>query len=93
MREYDRYGDYSQQGQEATGSSNTDAVKFLLLGMGIGAGVALLLSPRSGTEIRRSIRNGLRNAFSGISEGTHNLRERGSNLLGFTRHEAAGTKR
>jgi hypothetical protein len=92
MHEYDRYGDYSQQGPEAEGSSNTHAVKFLLLGMGIGAGVALLLSPRSGTEIRRSIRSSLSNALSGISEGSHNLRERGSNLLGFTRREA-GTRR
>jgi gas vesicle protein len=92
MREYDRYGDYIQQGPEGWGSS-ADAVKFLLLGMVIGAGVTLLLSPRNGTEIRRSIRTGVRNAFSGISEGTQNLRERGSNLLGFTRREASGTRR
>jgi gas vesicle protein len=88
MSEYDRFGEYSQQNQKSDDRDDrNDAVKYLLIGMGIGAGITLLLSPRSGTEIRRAIRHGLRSTFHGISAGTQNLRERGSNLLGFTRRE------
>ena len=86
MNEYDRYGEYTQQTQESsTGSNVGNAVKFLLIGMGVGPAAALLLSPKSGNEIRRAIRRGLRSTLDGISEGTHRLRERGSNLLGFNR--------
>ena len=90
MNEYDRYGEYTQQTQESsTGSNVGNAVKFLLIGMGIGAAAALLLSPKSGNEIRRAIRRGLRSTLDGISEGTQSLRERGSNLLGFNRRRSS----
>ena len=84
--EYDRYGDYTQQAQETSTRPNVgSAVKFLLIGMGIGAAVALLLSPMSGSEVRNAVRRGFRSTLDGISEGTQSLRERGSNLLGFNR--------
>lgn len=84
MNEYDRYGDYTEQTQEASGE-NGSAIKFLLIGMGIGAAIVLLVSPVSGAELRRTITRGFRSTVNGISQGTQNLRERGSNLLGFSR--------
>ena len=90
MNEYERYGEYSQKNIEEAGQTNAGtAAKFLLIGMGIGAAVALLASPASGNEIRNAIGRGFRNAFDGISEQTRNLRNRGSNLLGFNRRKVA----
>ena len=90
MNDYERYGDYTQQTGERTGGSNTSAVKYLLIGVGIGAAAALLFSPMSGSEVRAAIGRGCRNAFNGLSQQTRNLREKGSNLLGFNRRRAAG---
>ena len=70
MNEYERYGDYTQQTQETpTGLKVGNAVKFLLIGMGIGAATALLLSPKSGNEIRRAreLRRSGRNLGNGAT--------------------------
>lgn len=85
MNKYERYGDYSQQGggQTSTQSDKLTAVKYLVLGMGIGAAVALLFAPMSGADCRDAIRRGYRTTLDGISEQTRNLRQKGSNLLGF----------
>ena len=90
MSDYERYGDYNQQssGNVAEKGSGANAVKFLLIGVGIGAAAALLFTPVSGRECRETIRKGYRNALDSISEQTRNLRERGSNLLGFSRKKA-----
>jgi len=89
MSDYERYGDTQQRSgtvPERGGAGN--AVKFLLIGAGIGAAVALLFTPMSGRECRETIRKGYRNALDSISEQTRNLRERGSNLLRFGRKKA-----
>jgi len=85
MNEYERYGDYSQQGsdQTSTRSDKLTAVKFLVIGMGIGAAVALLLAPMSGADCREAIRKGYRSTLDGIGDQARNLREKGSKLLGF----------
>ncbi len=89
MNEYQRYGEYAEQNVEGvTGAGNP--LKLLLIGMGIGAAVALLVTPVKGSELRNALGRGFRSAFEGISEQTRNLRSRGSNLLGFTRRRAAG---
>jgi len=90
MNEYERYGDYTQQRTDSAGSSGAGrAVVFLLIGIGIGAAAAVLLTPVSGVECREGIRKGYRNALDGISQQTRSLRERGSNLLGFVRRKVA----
>ena len=61
------------------------AIAPLLLGIGIGAGIALLLAPTSGRELRSAIGRGCRRTLEGISRGTRELRQRGANLLNFTR--------
>ena len=88
MDEYQNYGEYTQQSKENGGTNTGTAIKFLLLGIGVGAAAALLFSPMSGREVREAISHGCRNAIDGISQQTRNLRERGSNLLGFNRKRA-----
>lgn len=86
MNEYDRYGDYSQQTQEkSSGAGVGRIITFLLIGAGVGAVVALLLAPRSGSDLRDSITRRYRRTVDNVSARTRDLRERGSNLLGFTR--------
>jgi gas vesicle protein len=86
MNEYDRYGDYTQQSQESSGKSNSaDAVKYMLIGMGIGAVVALLLAPASGSEIRNAVRRRFRSTVDGLNDRAQHLKRQGSNLLGFSR--------
>ena len=86
MTDYERYGDDKQQAKEPTSAGNTGtAIKFLLIGVGIGAATALLFAPMSGRDAREAIRHGCQTALDGISEQTRNLRQRGSKLLGFRR--------
>jgi len=90
MSDYERYGDYTQQssGTVQEKGSGANAVKFLLIGVGVGAAVALLFTPMSGRDLRQAIDHGCRSALNGIGEQTRNLRERGANLLGFNRKKA-----
>lgn len=86
MNEYQRYGDYSQQTPEQSGGAGVGTViAFLLIGAGIGAGVALLLAPKSGPDLRDTITRRYRSTVDNVSARTRDLRERGSNLLGFHR--------
>jgi gas vesicle protein len=86
MNEYQRYGDYSQQVQERSGGAGAGSIiTFLLIGAGVGAIVALLLAPNSGTDLRDGISRRFRRTVDNVSARTQDLRERGSNLLGFTR--------
>lgn len=89
MNEYQRYEDYSLDVDEVDSTSNVGrTITFFLIGMGVGAAAALLFTPMSGRDLRGAIGNGCRRAVDGISEQTRNLRERGSNLLGFKRRKA-----
>lgn len=87
MNEYQRYGDYAEQRQEREGSGAGagTVVTFLLIGAGIGAALALLLTPKRGDELRGAIGRGYRKTVDGVSQRTRELRDRGSNLLGFER--------
>jgi gas vesicle protein len=58
---------------------------WLVLGIGIGAAVALLLTPCTGRELRSALAFGYRRTISGVSLGTQQLRQHGCNLLSFTR--------
>jgi YtxH-like protein len=54
---------------------------FLLAGIGIGSGVALLLAPDSGEEIRHAIGRRYHKTVKRISRHTEDLRERAEDLL------------
>lgn len=94
MNKYERYGDYSQQQQfqEQIVPSAGSIVRFLLVGAGIGAVLAVLFTPKSGSELRTAIGRGYRRSMHGVTERTRALRERGSNLLGFNRGREPGTE-
>ncbi|HEY6305734.1 MAG TPA: YtxH domain-containing protein [Candidatus Angelobacter sp.] len=77
------------------------AIALVLAGIGIGAGLALLLTPRRGEEVRDAIGRGYRKTVAGLSERAHDLREdlrerahdlkadlqeRAPKLLRFARH-------
>lgn len=54
---------------------------ILATGVGIGSGVALLLAPDSGEEVRRTIGRNYRKAAKSIGRHTEDLRERAEDLL------------
>ncbi len=73
----------SRRPLEAAATDTDSALKWLLVGIGIGAGLALLFAPTSGPELRGKIGRGFGQTWNGLSRGTENLRQRGSNLLSF----------
>jgi gas vesicle protein len=84
MSEYSRYEDPNWQLENiSTGRPAGSTIAWLLAGIGIGAGIALLLAPSSGREARDWISRGCRRTIDGISRGTQGLRQRGSKLLNF----------
>jgi gas vesicle protein len=56
------------------------AIALVLAGIGIGAGLALLLTPRRGEEVRDAIGRGYRKTVAGLSERAQDLRERAHDL-------------
>jgi gas vesicle protein len=84
------YARYEEQNRQPMKSSNAGpGLIWLLVGLGVGAGAALLFAPRSGRDLRSSITFGCRRAMDGISRGTQELRQHGSNLLRFGRYHAS----
>jgi len=90
MRDYARYVGpiwETERGSKRNQASN--ALGSLLLGIGIGAGIALLLTPSTGRELRRALASGYRRTINGVSRGTQQLRKHGSNLISFTRRRSS----
>ena len=90
MREYARYVGPAwdmERGSERNQRSN--AVGWFLLGIGLGASVALLLTPSTGRELRSALASGYRRTVNGVSRGTQQLRQHGSNLISFTRRRSS----
>src|SRR5260370_41996413 len=56
-------------------------IAFLIAGIGIGSGVALLLAPSSGEEVRHVIGRGYRKTVKSIGRRTEDLRDRAEDLL------------
>jgi hypothetical protein len=97
MREYTQFKEqfkeqYWRPERSSNGRVTASTVSWLLIGIGLGAGAALLLAPLTGRELRGAIAHGCRRTLTGIgggiSRGTQELRQRGSNLLNFNRHHA-----
>ena len=85
MREYARYqGPWWKLEQRSQRNQGSNAIGWLLLGIGIGAAVALLLAPSTGRELRSALASGYRRTANGVSRGTQQLRQHGSNLISFS---------
>jgi gas vesicle protein len=67
---------------------SVNSLVWLLLGIGIGAGAALLLTPANGREVRSALAHGYRRTRDGVSRGTRQLRQHGSNLISFSRRSS-----
>jgi gas vesicle protein len=90
MQEYARYvgpGWEMERGPERNQSSN--AVGWFLLGIGIGATIALLLIPSTGGELRSALASGYRRTVKVVSRGTQQLRRHGSNLISLKRKQSS----
>jgi hypothetical protein len=56
------------------------AVALVLAGIGIGAGLAMLLTPKRGDEVREAIGRGYRRAVDELNERAQDLRSRALDL-------------
>ena len=57
-----------------------EVAAYLLVGAAIGAALTILLTPRSGPEVRHAIARGCRKTVESLTGGAHQLRERAHNL-------------
>src|SRR5215475_9339078 len=57
-----------------------EAAAYLLAGAAIGAALTILLTPRSGPEVRHLIVHGCRRTVASLTGGAHQLRERAHSL-------------
>ena len=90
MNDYRKFGGYTGELAETTSASMAGtAVTFLLIGVAVGAAVALLFSPVNGEDVRNAISRGYRRTVDGVTDRTRDLRQRGSNLLGIERGSEA----
>ena len=92
MRDYVEYEEQfwrpEEEEENEERSTRGGTAKWLLLGIGVGAGVALLLARKNGWDVPGSIARGCRQTLNGISRGTQELRRHGSNLINFNRTQA-----
>jgi len=76
--------------ENQSGSMNGSLIGGFLLGAVIGAGVALLLAPASGTETRRRLAEGARGLKEGAQdklEGVQQKVKQGASAVGAALHE------
>lgn len=86
MGEYAHYvdpGSEMERGAEQNQSSNP--LGWLLLGIGVGATIALLLTPSTGRGLRNAVSRGFRTTLHALNRGTQQLRRRSSNVIRFSR--------
>src|SRR5260370_9953193 len=82
MGRMERPKDYEAQSARNEGEGGRAGdIGFLVAGAGIGAGVALLLAPSNGEEVRHAIGRGYRKTVKRISRRTQDLRDRAEDLL------------
>lgn len=68
---------YSREAEEQANQERTRAVLiFMVLGLGIGAVLALLFAPKSGEETRHDISKSLDDRFSGVEKELESLSKR-----------------
>lgn len=67
-----RIGSYESSDKGGVGT----AVTFLMIGVGVGALVALLLAPKTGKQLRRDLRRKYEGAREAVEDFTEEARER-----------------
>jgi hypothetical protein len=69
------------------------AVALVLAGIGIGAGLALLLTPKRGDEVRDAIGRGYRKTIDSLTERVQDLQDRARDLTEDLRERAPNVLR
>lgn len=71
MTDYERFGDYQPSDRTSIGL----ALTFLFIGVGVGTAVSLLFAPKSGKQVRRTLRRKYEDAREAIDDWTDQSRE------------------
>lgn len=66
MTEYERFGEYESSDRSRIGT----ALTFLFVGLGVGALTALLFAPKSGRQLRKTLRRGFEDAKDVLDDWT-----------------------
>jgi gas vesicle protein len=85
MNDYQKYGEYSSE--SAGAESAKTALIFLSIGIGVGALLSLLLSPRSGPQVRQAMRGKLDEARRGVSAQSSRVRDQAARIGGQAREK------
>lgn len=84
MSDYENLENYESPPEDDAYRVDGRDIAFLAAGIAIGAGLAILLTPKNGREVRRAIGRGCRRLVDELSERGHDLkeelRERGQDL-------------
>ena len=91
MTDYDRFGDYQPSDRSTIGV----ALTFLFIGLGAGAVAALLFAPKSGKQMRKSLRRRYEDARDTVDDWTDqagDVIERGSEWAGTAKEWANTAK-
>lgn len=83
MSEFESVKNYEfpKQEDEVRNQSTVRSIAIFVAGASIGAGVALLLAPVTGEDIRYALRRGYRRTLKGIGRRTQDFRDRAEDLL------------
>jgi gas vesicle protein len=84
MTEYERFGEYAPSDRSKVGT----ALTFLFVGLGVGALTALLFAPKSGRQLRKTLRRGFEDAREVLDDWTDqagDIARRGADLAGQAR--------
>jgi len=73
--------EFPEQEDEVRNQSTVRSIAIFVAGASIGAGVALLLAPVTGEDIRYALRRGYRRTLKGIGRRTQDFRDRAEDLL------------
>jgi gas vesicle protein len=88
MTDYESVGDYQASDESTVGL----ALTFLFIGLGVGALVAMLLTPKTGKQMRRSLRRKYEDAREVVedwSDQANDIIEKGSEWASVAKEKVA----
>lgn len=83
-----RDGEYQNNHESVSGSGTGSKLSYLLVGGGIGAVLALLFAPKSGTELRTDISDATRKGVDRTRETANQLGQKSNQYLSTAKQKA-----